>query len=132
MKKFSLFFISLFSFLSLMFLPTFAKYQSTLYGDIFNISFSKPTVFFGVYIKNIEEVEDNKNINVSYTLPTNVTTTANVTNSSVTYKVTVHNNTDVTYWYIGQYFDNKELNNNLIENGITVVTKDKLKEKYIQ
>ena len=128
MKKFCLFFISLFSFLSLMFLPTFAKYQSTLYGDIFNISFSKPTVFFGVYIKNIEEVEDNKNINVSYTLPTNVTTTANVANSSVTYKVTVHNNTDVTYWYIDQYYDNKELNNNLIENGITVVTKDKLND----
>ena len=65
MKKFCLFFISLFSFLSLMFLPTFAKYQSTLYGDVFNINLSKPTVFFGVYIKNIEEVEDNKNINVS-------------------------------------------------------------------
>ena len=49
------------------------------------------------------------------------------TNATVTYRVTIHNNTDITYWYLGQTAL-KEYGSNLLigqQNGITVITKDK-------
>lgn len=127
MKKISLFFVYLFTLFSIIFVPTLSKYQSKEVGEIFHADFTKPTAKVGIYIKNIEEVNKNDNVSASYTFPTNVSTTSNGS-TTVTYKITVHNNTDVTYWYIGQYYDSDKLNNSLIENGITVVTKDKLSD----
>ena len=127
MKKISLFFVYLFTLFSIIFVPTLSKYQSKEVGEIFHVDFTKPTAYVGIYIKNIEEVNNNDNVSASYSLPTNVSTTSNGS-TTVTYKITVHNNTDVTYWYIGQSYDKSELNNSLIGNGITVVTKDKLND----
>ena len=134
MKKFSLFFVYLFTLFSIIFVPTLAKYQSKEFGDLFHADFNKETVFEGVYIKNLEVVET-KNASIvssSYILPTNVSTIVNTstTNSSITYKVTVHNNTDSTYWYFDQHFNKEFESNNLlgVDNGITVTTKDKLSD----
>ncbi len=48
------------------------------------------------------------------------------TNSSITYKVTVFNNTDVTYWYLGPSWDSAYGANSKIgiSNGITIRTED--------
>jgi len=90
----------------------------------------------GVYIKNIEIVEEN-NANVvscSYILPTNVSSIVNTTtvNSSVTYKITVHNNTNVTYWYFDQHYTTSFESNSLLNvtNGISVTPKDKPNDEY--
>ena len=92
--------------------------------------------FRGVYIKNVTlvsatNITSNKD---EYILPTNHDTVVNVnrTGGSVTYKITVHNNTDVTYWYIGPRVSNDYGQNALIgqSNGITVVTKDHQNDNY--
>lgn len=64
--------------------------------------------------------------NCVYSLPTNVKLTGNVESrgSSVTYKVTVFNNTDVTYWYIGQKLPAHGTNSLISSGDITVTTKE--------
>lgn len=68
------------------------------------------------------------NVSVSFTHPTYISNTMNSsrTNGSVTYKVTVFNNTAVTYWYLGPSWSGTYEQNSLIgaANGITVTTKD--------
>ena len=131
MKKLSSLFVYIFALFILIFTPTLAKYQSHEFGDLFHADFTKSTVYLGVYIKNVEVVSNsNINNNVGYILPTHVTSSITPTSStkSVTYKITVHNNTDVTYWYIGPSYDTKSNNNNLIDNGLTITTKDKLND----
>ncbi len=65
---------------------------------------------------------------VSFTHPTYLSSTANVRqrNGTVTYKVTLYNNTNVTYWYLGPSWKTNDGNNALIgaTNGITITTKD--------
>ena len=63
----------------------------------------------------------------SYSLPTNVRVSGAVTRSgsSVTYKVTVFNDTDVTYWYIGPQVPNYGTNALLNSNAVTIITKEK-------
>ncbi len=84
----------------------------------------------GVYIYNAELYSENRatNVALSYYKPTNLSVTANPSASggSVTYKITVHNNTDVTYWYIKQDYVEDFESNSLIgqTGGITVTTKD--------
>jgi len=86
----------------------------------------------GVYIKSVELAGTSNAANKGhdFVLPTNVTNTVDAerTGGTVTYKVTVHNNTDVTYWYIGPQYTGDYENNNLIGayNGITITTKDQL------
>ena len=90
----------------------------------------------GVYIKHVAlmsatNIHSNDN---SYILPTNHSTDVNVlrTGGSVTYRITVHNNTDVTYWYIGPRLESSYGQNSLVSktNGISVVTKDQLDDGY--
>ncbi len=68
------------------------------------------------------------NVSVHYTHPTYLSTTISCdrSNGSVTYKITVFNNTNVTYWYLGPSWAENFESNNLIgvQNGITVTTKD--------
>lgn len=68
------------------------------------------------------------NVAVSFTHPTYISSTVNSnrTNATVTYKVTVYNNTDVTYWYLGPSWQPSHQSNGLIgaTNGITVTTRD--------
>ena len=86
--------------------------------------------FEGVYITDVSVYSTNRAESVSFAFykPTNLSATARATaiGSSITYKVTVHNNTAVTYWYVKEdYIDDFE-SNGLIgaQNGITVTTKD--------
>ena len=90
----------------------------------------------GVYIKSVTLVSGT-NVNVTdydYILPTNheVSADASYSGGSVTYRITVHNNTDVTYWYVGQRFDTTFEENGLIgtNNGITIRTTDRIGDSY--
>ena len=92
--------------------------------------------FKGVYIKevilmNATNVTSTEN---EFILPTNHSTTVRVgrTNGTVTYKITVHNNTDVTYWYIGPRCTNDYGQNALVgkNNGISIITKDQMGDNY--
>ena len=86
----------------------------------------------GVYIKSVEVAGTSNASNKAcdFVLPTNLTNTVDASRSggSVTYKVTVHNNTDVTYWYIGPQYTGDYANNGLVGayNGITITTKDQI------
>lgn len=90
--------------------------------------------YIGVYIKEVTLVSTSNATSpkCDYILPTNLDSTVNATASggSVTYRVTVHNNTDVTYWYMGQSSDSSYASNSLIgaNGGITVITKDKMSD----
>ena len=66
-------------------------------------------------------------LNFSYILPTNVVLNGAVASSgsSVTYKVTVFNNTDVTYWYIGPKIPEYGTNSLLNSGAVSVTTKEK-------
>lgn len=92
----------------------------------------EPSEYIGVYISDAEVVQST-NLSVAsseYILPTNYSLSANPKgiNASVTCRLTIHNNTDVTYWYLGQDILDQYGSNSLIgqSGGITVVTKDKL------
>lgn len=86
--------------------------------------------FEGVYISDVSIYSTNgvQNVSFDYIKPTNFSAVDRPTKSggSITYKITVHNNTDVTYWYIKQDYVYDFESNNLIsaQNGISVVTKD--------
>lgn len=88
------------------------------------------SAFSGVYISDVSVYSENRATSVSfnYFKPTNLSVSARpaASGGSITYKVTVHNNTDVTYWYIKQDYLEDYESNSLIgnANGITVVTKD--------
>jgi len=92
--------------------------------------------FKGVYIKEVAlmsatNVTSTEN---EFILPTNHSITVNVgrTNGTATYKITVHNNTDVTYWYIGPRCTNDYGQNSLVaqNNGISIVTMDHMSDNY--
>lgn len=88
----------------------------------------------GLYITSVEVssssgVVDNGS---TFVFPTNVKSMVKVNSrGSVTYKITLKNNSDLSYWYHGVQFyseDNDGYDNELINqsNGISVNTKDKL------
>jgi len=86
----------------------------------------------GIYIREVAVETDSSgmNVSVSYTSPTSVEATVNARSSrSITYKITVENTSDGTYWYRGITVvgDLDGYNNSLIgvQNGITIATKDK-------
>lgn len=91
-----------------------------------------PPPFQGVYITNIEieSVSGASSVDFYYIKPTTVYSKVNAsqTNGTITYKITVHNNTDYTHWYRGIQYMNEQESNNLINktNGIRVLTKDKV------
>ena len=87
----------------------------------------------GLFITDVEVVEASgaTATETSFLFPTNLISDESVSRAgSITYKITVENNTDATYWYRGvDFIANLEgYNNNLLgsSNGITIVTKDKL------
>lgn len=94
------------------------------------------TPFKGVYIKSVEIISFANTVTShnEYILPTNheSTTDAGRRDGFVTYKITVHNNTDVTYWYIGSKYDTSYEENRYIgaSNGISIKTMDRLGESY--
>ena len=90
--------------------------------------------FKGIYISDVVLVSSSgiSDNTYSYIKPTNLQTTVTATNSkaTVTYKVTVHNNSDITYWYINQVLLSGYDSNNLVNKsgGITVTTRDFLSD----
>ncbi len=92
--------------------------------------------FKGVYIKSVEIISSANTVTSrnEYILPTNheSTTDAGIRDGFVTYKITVHNNTDVTYWYIGSKYDTSYEENSYIDapNGISIKTMDRLGDSY--
>ena len=96
-----------------------------------NASVTPPT---GLYILSAEFVEAQgvEDDGYSYLFPTNLKTLVDVkSRGSITYKITLKNNSDLSYWYHGIQFvseDNDGYDNELINqnNGISITTKDKL------
>ena len=98
--------------------------------DILNVtgtgSLTKP---HGLYISKVEYITSNnaKAESQEPVAPTNVrnSVTVSARNATVTYAITVTNDTDITYWYLGPTAYDKYGNNVLIgaANGITISTK---------
>ena len=98
--------------------------------DMFGTAEAKGKPFKGVYISavSVDSSSGVTSLDLNYVHPTNLSTTVDPSRSGgqITYKVTVHNNDDLTYWYIGQRFVTDYGNNSLIgaSGGVTVTTKD--------
>ena len=83
-----------------------------------------------LYISDIELVSSsNLSSQLSYgkSLPTYVSVKGNLgrAGGKVTYKVTVFNNTDVTYWYVGQKLPEYGTNALISSNKVVIQTKEK-------
>ena len=83
----------------------------------------------GIYISNVEFYTSSgvETTGEEIILPTNLRASVNVTsqNASITYAVTVHNKTDMTYWYLGQEIEPSVHSNASIKSGdITISTRD--------
>ena len=94
-----------------------------------------PPPFEGVYIcgASVVSTSSAKNNSYEYIRPTNLKTEVDAYNNgdaSITYEIIVHNNTDVTYWYLGTDFSSEYENNDKINqaNGIFITTKDHLND----
>lgn len=99
------------------------------------VSGSSETVartFEGVYITDARLISTSSASSNSYDYihPTNFDTNIEVSRSgaTVTYQITVFNNTDVTYWYLGVAHMDEYGSNGLLDqnNGIFITTKDKV------
>ena len=92
--------------------------------------------FVGIYIYDVEVQSANGASSVSHEhfKPTNLNAVAKAEKSggSITYKITLHNNSNVTYWYVKQEFLNDIESNALIgvRNGITVTAKDHPSDEF--
>ena len=86
--------------------------------------------FKGVYIKSAEVVSTSqvKVISSGYATPAfqEVSADASASGGSVTYKVTIHNNTDINYWFVGDAYSADYGQNALIgtSQGISILYKD--------
>ena len=83
----------------------------------------------GLYISKVEVVSKSNAVDndTQILLPTSLKSTVSASrqNASITYAITVHNKTDMTYWYLGTKHD--ENGNNALfntANGISVTTRD--------
>ena len=91
----------------------------------------EPAPFFGVYISQVRLVSTPGISQEQHAIvrPTNLQTSITALQASaptVTYEVTVHNNTDVSYWYLGTNFETGYGSNAFIgtNEGIFITTKD--------
>ncbi len=92
--------------------------------------------FVGIYISDVSIYSVNNASAVShhYYNPTIFSSVVSVPRSgvSITYKISVHNNSNVTYWYVDTDFVPEVESNSLIgaNGGITVTTKDHPNDNY--
>ena len=84
-----------------------------------------------IYIKSVELFSNSNNVSISnynYSYPTYLTTIASSSQSGGTmiYKITVFNNTDYTYNYMGVSFEETYANNSYVnvQNGLNIIEKD--------
>ena len=121
--------------LLLSFLFVFSAFGYAALSDTMYLSGSahvEPPPVFDLYISDIQLV-GSASVDYAKIHPTTVSTSLSVTsNRSVTYRVTVCNNTDITYWYKGQKYLADIGSNGLIgkTNGITITTKDSQNDTY--
>lgn len=101
---------------------------------IFGTAAAEGKPYKGVYITAVEQVRSS-GVNISdcsFSHPTNHKTTVDSTQNGgwVTYKVTVFNNDDLTYWYVGPRYLPEYGNNSLLGSygGVTIVTKDHISD----
>ena len=82
-----------------------------------------------LYITNVERISSSSfktELEYSHSLPTNVLLKGDVAsgNCTVTYKITVFNNTDVTYWFIGPKITASGSNGRFSAGGVSLTLKD--------
>ena len=90
------------------------------------ITFGPPEILH-ISAVGLHATQNAHNINVHFTHPTYLSTTVNGsrTYSTVTYKVTLWNNTPMTYWYLGPKTDGVGTNALVnTTNGIVITTRD--------
>ena len=115
------------SFLCLFTLIGYAKLSRPLYLEG-NADIDPPEPK-GLFISAVEiySMSGVSSAEESITLPTSIQSKLNVSarNATVTYKITVSNKTDLTYWYLGTKYE-KDGSNALINTtgGITITTTD--------
>ncbi len=103
-----------------------------LYGDA-EVE-GKP--FAGIYISDasVYSINNVSAVSHNYYNPTVFSSIVNATRGgvSITYKIRVHNNSNVTYWYIDTDFVPEVESNSLIgtDGGIAVMTKDHPNDNY--
>lgn len=125
--------------LSILIMTVFMSFGYAALTDNLSIlgnAHAKPKPHKGVIITNVELMRSSgiTSRENEYILPTNHETSVNVdrSNGFITYKITVFNNTDVTYWYIGPRCTTDYGKNSLIgkNNGVSIVTKDHADDNY--
>lgn len=117
--------------LSLMCLFTCVGYA--LVSEIFTITGTAqvmPAEPEGIYISKVEvyQAVGLTNNSTEIVLPTNLSSSFNVStqNARITYEITVHNKSDMTYWYLGTVVAPETDPNGFIgtTNGISITTTD--------
>ena len=83
----------------------------------------------GIYIYAVEVIEpgniSNDSVEIVYPTSLRSTLRANAENTSITYKITVHNKTDMTHWFLGIKHDGLGDNSLVnITNGVVITTRD--------
>lgn len=103
--------------------------QSNLSLNVNAFSYEPPEC---LYITNVEPISQStalKNVTYDFEFPTHIELWAENSQggASVTFRVTVYNNTDITYWYVGTQHDHYAGSNNMlgVQGGITIETRDK-------
>ena len=106
----------------------YAAYSSTL--SVEGTFTAEPKAFEGIYIESVTVLSGNGVSSNSFNIihPTTLETDARVTqvNVKITYEVILHNDSDVTYWYLGTSAAENYGANNLLNQsgGIFIYTYD--------
>ncbi|MBE6702746.1 MAG: hypothetical protein E7585_04970 [Ruminococcaceae bacterium] len=92
----------------------------------------------GIFIVGVEVIDSQNvtDVDSGYTPPTNLRSSVSATaGGSITYKITVENNSDLTYWFreILYLDDLQNMDNSLLgaNNGIQIVVKDKIADTTV-
>ena len=92
-------------------------------------TYAPPECLYITGVKPVSQSNSIDHLSYDYQFPTrlNVSASNSQAGASVTFCVTVFNNTDVTYWYVGTSYSLGVGSNNMIGTfgGITITTKDK-------
>lgn len=103
-----------------------------IYGDA--AVEGKPFVGVYIYESEVYSINGVNAVSSNHYHPTNFSAVTNApsANTSITYRLTLHNNSHVTYWYLGTDFVTSVESNSLINasGGITIMTKDHPSDNY--
>ena len=96
------------------------------------MTFAPPETLYITKVELLSSSNNAYNVEVGFTHPTYLSSTVNSPkqNGTVTYRVTLYNNTPVTYWYLGPNWVESTLSNSAINNGLSITTKDNSDDTY--